>query len=178
MNPGHNILDFLCTSVLSGHTQKFPSKCHPVSTLKYSVLINTLPNMKTPELSRTSCVGHLLLLLAQNSLVDVIWRHNVTSQDVILWRHMSHHIPCHLDWTRHLSIVVYCYAMKFYLVTLTFDLRPWSSIPAQQRSRSTLIPMKTPERSRTSRVSQIVQSFCPKVLSCCYGLRDTHKSIM
>ncbi len=32
--------------------------------------------------------------------------------------------------------------------------------------------MKTPERSRISRVSQIVQSFCPVFF--CYGLRDTH----
>ena len=55
----------------------------------------------------------------------VIWCHNVTSHDVILWHHMSsHHRPCHSDGTRHLSIVLNYYVMKFYVVILTFDLWP------------------------------------------------------
>ncbi len=38
--------------------------------------------------------------------------------------------------------------------------------------------MKTPERSHTSRISQVVQPFCTKVLFFCCGLRDTHKFTM
>ena len=39
--------------------------------------------MKTPERSRTSRVGHFLVLSPQNSLCDVMWRHNVMSHDTL-----------------------------------------------------------------------------------------------
>ncbi len=47
------------------------------------------------------------------------WRHSLTFPNII--GHVTH---------RHLSRVLNYYAMKFYLVTLTFDLRPWPTIPA------------------------------------------------
>ncbi len=96
----------------------------------------TFEAMKTPERSCTSRVGYFLVLLPHTSLFDVIWRH-----DVILSHHMqSHHRPCHSDGTRHLSIVLNYYIMKFYLVTLAFDLRPCPTIPALLRSWSTPVP--------------------------------------
>ena len=36
--------------------------------------------MKTPERSRTSCIGLFLVLLPRNSLCDIMSRHNVTSR--------------------------------------------------------------------------------------------------
>ncbi len=70
--------------------------------------------MKTPERSRTSHIGHFLVLSFQNSLFDVIMWCHMTSR---LHTVMSRHRPCHSDGTRHLSIVLNYYVMKFYLVT-------------------------------------------------------------
>ena len=51
-----------------------------------------------PERSRTSRIGHILVLLPQSPLF-VMWRHNVIPCDVILWYHMSsHHRACHSDF--------------------------------------------------------------------------------
>ncbi len=60
------------------------------------------------------------------SLYDVMWRCDVTLRyNMTSW--------CHSNETRHLTIVrnieLNYYVMKIYQVTLTFDLRPWPTIP-------------------------------------------------
>ncbi len=72
-----------------------------------------------------------------------MWRHNVASHDATRSDcdvTSSHPRPCHSDGTSHLSIVLNYYVMEFYLVALTFDLRPWPTIAAYLRSRSTPMP--------------------------------------
>ena len=112
--------------------------------------------MKTPEHSRTSHVPLMYSPFAMmvwhthihNKQMGLMWRYYVTlwHHDITLWRHLTswchsmtsyaitlwRHIlsRCLSIWTRHLTMVPSYYVMKFYLMTLTFDLQTWTTIPA------------------------------------------------
>ncbi len=64
----------------------------------------------------------------------IMWRH-MRRHDVIPWSHTIGHNEFTLKFPSGKSLEITFSG----LVTLTFDLRPWATIPAYLRSRSTLI---------------------------------------
>ncbi len=63
------------------------------------------------------------------SYCDITWCHAVILMSHVVTSYICHR-PCHSNGTRHLSILLKYYVLKFYLVTLTFDLWQWPTIPA------------------------------------------------
>ncbi len=112
--------------------------------------------MKTPERSRTSCVSQIvqsfcakvLFCYGQDTHKFIMWchvtswHHTVTSPDVMTsyCDVTCSHTKGHNDLTWNFPSGKSLEITLSDLFTLTFDLRPWPTIPAKLRSRSNFIP--------------------------------------